>query len=69
MTLRIEAGDSVMGRWRERLREPTGSPVVRYDSTICLKMVRERSLSFCSSERLPGALGRLNGLSVLMERM
>ena len=29
MTLRIDAGDSVMGRWRDRLREPTGSPVAR----------------------------------------
>ena len=28
MTLRTEAGDSVIGRMRERLREPTGSPVV-----------------------------------------
>ena len=29
MTLRTEAGDSVMGSARLRLREPTGSPVVR----------------------------------------
>ena len=29
MTLRIEAGDSGIGRSRDRLREPTGSPVVR----------------------------------------
>ena len=28
MTLRIEAGDSAIGRMRARLREPTGSPVV-----------------------------------------
>ena len=27
MTLRIEAGDSVIGNSRDRLREPTGSPV------------------------------------------
>ena len=27
ITLRIEAGDSVIGSTRERLREPTGSPV------------------------------------------
>ncbi|MBN9277126.1 MAG: hypothetical protein J0I57_05765, partial [Hyphomicrobium sp.] len=24
-----KAGESVIGRWRERLREPTGSPVAR----------------------------------------
>ena len=29
MTLRTEAGDSVIGRIRARLREPTGSPVAR----------------------------------------
>ena len=29
MTLRIEAGESVIGRARDRLREPTGSPVAR----------------------------------------
>ena len=29
MTLRTEAGDSVIGSARERLREPTGSPVAR----------------------------------------
>ena len=29
ITLRTEAGDSVIGRMRDRLREPTGSPVVR----------------------------------------
>ena len=29
MTLRIEAGDSVIGSTRDRLREPTGSPVSR----------------------------------------
>ena len=29
MTLRIEAGDSVIGSARARLREPTGSPVAR----------------------------------------
>ena len=29
MTLRTEAGDSVMGKARLKLREPTGSPVVR----------------------------------------
>ena len=29
MTLRTEAGDKVMGSARLRLREPTGSPVVR----------------------------------------
>ncbi len=29
MTLRTEAGDSVIGIRRARLREPTGSPVAR----------------------------------------
>ncbi len=29
MTLRTEAGDSVIGMMRDRLREPTGSPVAR----------------------------------------
>ena len=29
MTLRIDAGDSAIGRARARLREPTGSPVAR----------------------------------------
>ena len=45
MTLRTEAGDSVIGMRREILREPTGSPVARYDSTICRKISRERSSS------------------------
>ena len=29
MTLRTDAGDSVIGSARLRLREPTGSPVVK----------------------------------------
>ncbi len=29
MTLRIDAGDKAMGSTRDRLREPTGSPVAR----------------------------------------
>ena len=29
MTLRTEAGDNVLGRMREMVREPTGSPVSR----------------------------------------
>ena len=29
MTLRTEAGDKGIGRMRDRLREPTGSPVAR----------------------------------------
>ena len=29
MTLRMEAGDSDIGSARDRLREPTGSPVAR----------------------------------------
>ena len=29
MTLRTDAGDSDMGNSRDRLREPTGSPVSR----------------------------------------
>ena len=29
MTLRIEAGDSAIGSTRDRLRDPTGSPVSR----------------------------------------
>ena len=29
MTLRTEAGDKVIGMMRDRLREPTGSPVAR----------------------------------------
>jgi hypothetical protein len=29
-------------------------------------MVRDRSLSFCSSDSVPGAAGRLKGLSVFM---
>ncbi len=29
MTLRTEAGDKVIGKSRDRCREPTGSPVVR----------------------------------------
>ena len=29
MTLRTDAGDKVIGRMRDRLREPTGSPVAR----------------------------------------
>src|SRR6185295_14649706 len=34
-----------MGIRREILREPTGSPVAKYDSTICRKISRERSSS------------------------
>ena len=45
ITLRTEAGDSCIGIMRERLREPTGSPVARYDSTIWRKISRERSSS------------------------
>src|SRR5579871_6127209 len=48
MTLRTEAGDSVIGMRRATLREPTGSPVARYDSTIWRKISRERSSS-CAS--------------------
>jgi hypothetical protein len=29
MTLRIEAGDSVIGSARDKLRDPTGSPETR----------------------------------------
>ena len=29
MTLRTDAGDSDIGRMRDRLRDPTGSPVAR----------------------------------------
>src|ERR1700722_159173 len=46
MTLRTEAGDSVIGMMREWLREPTGSPVARELSTIWRKISRERSLSW-----------------------
>src|SRR5262245_3497214 len=65
MTLRTEAGDSVIGSWRARLREPTGSPVARYVSTISRKIVRERSLSRCRFVRLAEA-GLPKGFSVLM---
>ncbi len=45
MTFRTEAGESVIGISFDRLREPTGSPVARYDSTIWRKISRERSSS------------------------
>ena len=50
MTLRIEAGDRVIGRSWESVREPTGSPDVRKAST------RWRKMSRCRSSRIP-ALG------------
>ncbi len=49
MTFRTEAGDSAIGSARDRLRDPTGSPVERYVSTIERKMVRVRSSSLFSS--------------------
>src|SRR4029450_1066125 len=44
MTLRTEAGDSVMGSARLRLREPTGSPGGRWVSTIPLEVSGERAV-------------------------
>jgi hypothetical protein len=43
--LRIEAGDRPIGSAFDRLRDPTGSPVDRYVSTIERKIARVRSLS------------------------
>src|SRR3990167_7125722 len=47
MTLRTDAGESHTGTRREILRDPAGSPVARYDSTIWRKISRERS-SICA---------------------
>ncbi len=55
MTLRTEAGESAVGSRREMLREPTGSPVSRYWSTMRLKISRERRSRPCIAERRSGA--------------
>ena len=70
MTLRTEAGDSVIGSARERLREPTGSPVARYVSTMRLKISRERSLSWRSGKAASAAaLNSLASVCRMMERI
>ena len=46
MTLRMDAADSSIPPF-DKVRDPTGSPVSRYDSTICLKMSRERWFNAC----------------------
>ncbi len=43
MTLRMVAGDRLIGRRRARVREPTGSPVATYCSTISRKTAAERA--------------------------
>ena len=45
MTLRMVAGDSGVVRRRDSVREPMGSPVVTYSSTISRKISRERSFN------------------------
>ena len=45
MTLRMVAGDSWVPIRRDKVREPTGSPVSTYDSTMRRKISRLRSLS------------------------
>ncbi len=43
MTLRMVAGDRLMGKRRARVREPTGSPVATYCSTISRSTAAERA--------------------------
>jgi hypothetical protein len=50
MTFLTEAGDSAIGSMRLMLREPTGSPVARYESTMRLKISRERRSRVCRSD-------------------
>src|SRR5689334_2697109 len=66
MTFRTEAGDSDMGRMRLRLREPTGSPVSRYESTMRLKISRERRSRLASPEPDDSAGRELNGAWLVM---
>ena len=50
MVLRIEAGERPTPASFESVRDPTGSPVVRYDSTISRKISRARPSSELRSE-------------------
>ena len=43
MTLRMVAGERLMGRRRARVRDPTGSPVATYCSTISRSTAAERA--------------------------
>ena len=45
MTLRMVAGDRLIGRRRDRVRLPTGSPVSTYCSTISRSTAAERASS------------------------
>ena len=58
MVLRIEAGGRPTPPSRDSVREPTGSPVVRYDSTISRKISRARA---SSDERSEGEGGSGHG--------
>src|SRR5580704_14836643 len=54
ITLRIVAGDKFWPRRRDRVREPIGSPVATYPSTIRRKISRLRSLSSVIGEGTRG---------------
>src|SRR3954471_2123580 len=56
MTLRTDAGDSDIGRILEIWRDPTGSPVARYDSTIRLNISRDRRSSEINADRRGASL-------------
>src|SRR3954470_6463214 len=64
MTLRTEAGESVIGRARDRLREATGSPGVRELSTIWRKISRERSFRAASAPPYAEVRGEELGLDM-----
>ena len=67
ITLRTEAGDREIGSMRDKCREPTGSPVVRYDSTMRRKISRERAFKFASAPS--SAAGRSAGEAMAPGRM
>ena len=79
MTLRTEAGESVVARMRLTLREPTGSPVVRYEfddaakdlagAIIESRQVRRRALlvTLCLPQNIEAAGG--DGKSPLYRRV
>ena len=57
MTLRMVAGLSMIGRRRDSVRLPTGSPVATYCSTISRRTAAERGSSpDGASHRVPSVL-------------
>ncbi len=56
MTLRTEAGDSEIGNRRDRCRDPIGSPLARYESTMRRKISRAREFEIGQGARFGAGL-------------